>query len=821
MSDRVEKLLRELRLEEKVSLLAGCDLWHVPGVARLGIPPLKLSDGPNGARGADTSGAVTSACFPVGTALAATWSPELVEEVGRALGEEARSKGAQVLLAPTLNLHRTPLAGRNFECFSEDPCLAARMAVAFVRGVQSRGVACTVKHFVCNDSEFERHTISSEVPERALRELYLPPFEAAVREAGAWGVMAAYNRLGGTYCSEHPELLTRILREEWGFDGFVVSDWFGTHSGAASLAAGLDLEMPGPPRHRGAALAAAVAEGSLPEAAIDTAVRRILGLLERTGRFEAPGDAAERADDRPEHRRLARRAAAESIVLLKNEEGLLPLDPARLSRLAVIGPNAGVARIHGGGSSRVAAHYAVTPLAGIAARCGGAVELLFEPGCANHRGLPPLDAALLDDAGAGGGFELEFFAGHDGKGEPVLRRRARQLELTWLGRFSDAVDPRAFSVRCHGRLRVRQSGVHTFALTCAGRARLLLDGELLLECSGRDARGESFYGAGSREKSAQVPLEAGRELRLEVEYANEGSPVLAGLRAACLVPLPEDALERAARAAARADAAVVVVGLHADWETEGRDRESLALPGAQAELVRRVAAANPRTVVVLNCGAPVEADWIDAVPAALVLFYPGQECGNALADVLFGDVNPSGRLPQTWPRRLADTAAHAHYPGAEGRVVYGEGLFVGYRYYDAKRVEPLFPFGHGLSYTRFTYTDLRLARSRVAPGERVEVELDVTNTGDRAGQEVVQLYVHDVASRLARPEQELRAFAKLALEPGETKTVDFALEPRALSYWDPSRGGFVAEPGEFELRAGASSRDVRARVRFTLEAGSP
>jgi beta-glucosidase len=811
----VEELLLQLTLEEKASLLAGRDLWRTPPIPRLSIPSLKMTDGPNGARGADLGGSVSSACVPVGTALAATWNVELVREVGALLGQEARSKRAHVLLAPMLNLHRSPLAGRNFECFSEDPHLAARMAVAFVEGVQGEGVGCSVKHFVCNDSEFERQSISSEVDERTLRELYLAPFEAVVREARPWSVMAAYNRLNGTYCSEHADLLTSWLRHEWGFDGFVVSDWFGTRSTAAALHAGLDLEMPGPPSWRGERLLEALGEGEVAEVEVHAAARRILRAVRAGADAGIDPELPEQALDLPAHRRVARRAAAESIVLLKNQAATLPLDVQGLTRLAVIGPNAGVARIHGGGSSRVAPHYEVTPLEGIRARCGDAVRVLYEPGCANHRRIPALDARHVQCDGEPG-LRLEFFAGPDFEGEPVVTRRARRLDFTWLGRFSEQIDPHAFSLRCTGTFRAERAGLHEFGLVSAGLSRLWLGGKLLLDNWTVQQRGDSFYGVGSTEVVERRMLAAGDEVELRVEFAVRGGLPLAGLRAGIAPPMGDEALEAALVAARNADAAVVVVGLDADWETEGRDREDMELPGRQAELVERVAAVNPRSMVVLNCGSPVSTEWLERVPAALCLWYPGQECGNALADVLFGETSPSGRLPQTWPARLEQNPAHPFYPGRDGVVRYGEGVFMGYRYYEAAEARPRFAFGHGLSYTSFAWGDLRTSGRSLARGAELEVEVDVTNTGERAGQEVVQLYVRDVEASVVRPEKELRGFAKLSLEPGETGTARFLLRERDFAFWDAEDHAWLAEPGEFDLLAGPSSREILAQAPLTL-----
>jgi len=812
MTDRIDELLGRMSLEEKVSMLAGSDIWHGTGVPRLGIPPIKMTDGPCGARGGRSDSGTTAACFPCGTALAATWNPELVERVGVALAEEARTKGAQVLLAPTVNIHRSPLAGRNFECYSEDPHLTARIAVAYIRGVQSRNVGACIKHFVCNDSEFERNTISSQVGERALREIYLAPFEVAVKEAKPWSVMAAYNRVNGTYASENLRLLEDILRREWGFEGLVVSDWYGTRSTAAAAEAGLDLEMPGPPRHRGEKLLDAVKAGAVSESSLDAAVRRLLDLTLRSGLLDRPEEPAEESIDRPEHRRLAREAAAEAIVLLKNESELLPLDRRKLRTLAVIGPSADAAHVQGGGSAGVPPHYSVTPLEGIRAGCGDQVAVRYERGCTNHKVLPVVDARLVPS-----GFEVEYFDNPDLSGDPALTQHSRRIDLIWEGRIEPKLDPEIHSVRFTGTFTPIENGAYTLSLTSAGRSRLFIDGIELIDNWTQQTRGDSYFGAGTVEVKAQLEMREGEEREIRIEYCRS-NPFIAGIRVGALLPVPDDLIDRAAAAAAEADAAVVVVGLDDQWEGEGGDRLDMELPGRQAELVERVAAANPDTVVVVNAGSPVAMDWLDRVPSVLEVWYPGQELGNALAEVLFGEVNPSGKLPTTFPKRLEDNPAYLNYPGENGEVLYGEGIFVGYRYYDRKRIEPRFAFGHGLSYTRFHYGELVLDRDKMEMDGELEVSVDVTNSGERAGSEVVQLYLSDLECSLARPDQELEAFEKVALEPGETQTVRFTLARTALSFYDPAREGWVAEPGQFEVRVGSSSRDIRARARFALEA---
>ena len=774
---------------------------------RAGIPALTVTDGPNGARGVRG----TSACFPSSTALAATWDTALVERVGAALAEEALAKGARVLLAPTVNIHRHPLAGRSFECFSEDPHLSARMAAAYVRGVQGGGVGATVKHFVCNDSEFERRTISSEVAERALREIYLPPFEAAVREAGAWAVMTAYNRLNGTHCAQHPTVRS-LLKEEWGFDGLVMSDWYGTHAGAASVAAGLDLEMPGPPAWMGPHLLEEVRGGRLPEAALDDQVRRLLRLLDRCRLLGGPvPDPPVRSPDRPEHRELARRAAAQAIVLLRNAGELLPLREAGLRTVAVIGPNAEMAAIQGGGSANVNPHRAVGPLGALREALGPDVRVEHEPGCPPAAGRPPLDDRLLD----GKGLALAYHAGLELAGPPVLTEVVHRGRVVWMGAPAPGLPAGEFSVRGTGRRAPRHAGRHVLGLASAGRSRLRLDGRVVIDNWDGWTPGATFYGVGSDEVTAEVELEVGRRYELSVELAATSGPI-AGLALRCTEPRPGDLLERAVALAAEADAAVVVVCTDDEWEREGADRASFALPPGQDELIERVAAANPRTVVVVNTGAPVRMDWADRVPAVLQAWFGGEEAGHALADVLLGRANPSGRLPTTIPRRLEDTPAFLDYPGENGRVRYGEGIFVGYRWYDRRRIEPRFCFGHGLSYTTFAYGPLELDRAELRPGETLVASVEITNTGAPAGAEVVQLYVADPESRLARPERELRGFRRTWLEPGQTCRLRFELDVRDLACWDPGSGGWVAEAGEFEITVGASSRDLRARARFAL-----
>ena len=801
MEEKIEALIQQLTLDEKVALLAGADMWHTVPIERLGIPAMKVSDGPNGVRGADDNTGPTSACFPVGVALGATWNPALVEQVGQALAEEVKAKGAHVLLAPTVNIHRSPIAGRNFECYAEDPYLSGTLASAYINGLQSRGVGACIKHYVCNDSEYERHSMSSEVAERPLREIYLEPFRIALENAQPWTLMSSYNRINGVWASENSHLLRDILKDEWGFDGLVISDWYGSYTEKVA-AGGLDLEMPGPARWHDDRVRQAVLNGELDEALVDDKVRRLLRTLFRVGAFAEPELRPEQSIDKPEHRQLARTAAAEAIVLLKNENNVLPLDPQKPQRIAVIGENAQLAQIMGGGSSGVNPHYAISPLAGIRRQAGAPIQVDYALGCAIHRQPPQLPTAWLRTGENGRpGLQLTYYGNPDLAGEPIYTAVITKTDLHWFGESNPYVDPSHFSLRLQGQVVVPVSGAYTFYLDSAGHSRVTIDEAPVLD---------RWTAAAPTAATVTLELTAGQPYELVLEYSAPAEGRGRAVRLGCEPPQDDDPVQTAVDLAAVSDVAIVVAGLTNQWESEGFDRPDMALVGAQNELIARVAAANPNTIVVLNVGSPVTMPWLADVPAVVQLWYPGQEGGNALADVLFGAVNPSGRLPTTFPRRLADNPAYLNYPGENGQVLYGEGLFVGYRYYDKKEIDPLFPFGHGLAYTTFAYDNLRLA----VDGQAVTVQLDVRNSGGRAGQEVVQVYVQDDAARLVRPLKELKAFAKVHLEPGETQTLRLTLPRQALAFYDPALGDWVTEAGTFTVLVGHSSADIRLSGQF-------
>jgi beta-glucosidase len=806
----IEALLDQMTLEEQVSLLSGADFWATVPIPRLNVPAVKVSDGPNGARGGIFKDGPSTACFPAGIALASTWSPELLQETGAALGAEARIKGARVLLAPTVNLHRTVLNGRNFECHSEDPLLSSEMAVAYVRGVQSTGVAATIKHFVGNESEFQRMTMSSDIPERALRELYLLPFERAVKEAGVWAVMTSYNRLDATFASDHRRLVTEVLRNEWGFDGLVMTDWFAGHDTVDSVLAGTDLEMPGPTRERGEKLVQAVNEGRLPAQAVHDCAARVLRLMERVGSFADPVIPPERADDVLAHRALIRRLGAEGAVLLKNDNSTLPLAPVPGQKVAVIGYAATVPQIMGGGSATVNAHYRVAPMDALRAQWPGAT-FSHHLGADIHRWVPVVQGPV----------HFDFFDSTDLSGPIVSSQQLPNTEQMWIGQLPEGVAGMHFSVRATLRYVAEKAGVHQFSLISAGLSRAFINGEPVVDAWSHWSRGETYFTFGCEEVLHERILGAGEVCQIVVEYstaAPEEIPFRA-LRFGAHRKLAESDIAEAVLAAREADVAIVFAGLNAEWDNEGLDRHSLELPHAQNALIAQVAAANPRTVVVLQTGSPVVLPWLNQVPAVLQAWYPGQECGNAIADVLLGAAEPGGRLPQTWPLRLADMVGHGSetlYPGLHGHVRYAEGVFIGYRHYQRAGLAVQFPFGYGLSYGQFTYSPLRGVPGSLQSGDSFTVEVNVHNTGTRAASTVLQLYVSDAVAAVERPPLELKAFAKLHLEAGANGTARMTLNMRAFAFYDETNKGWKAEAGVFTLHLGTSVGQILHSAPLTL-----
>jgi len=661
---KITDLIKKMSLEEKAALCTGAGPWTTTPVEHLDIPEMTVTDGPHGVRRVQDvhhtfiSASVPATCFPTAACMASTWDVDLIHKLGEALAWECIALKVDVLLGPGANMKRTPLCGRNFEYYSEDPYLAGEMAASFIKGVQSKGVGTSLKHFAANNQEYQRSTISSEVDERTFREIYLPAFEAAVNKAKPWTVMCSYNKINGTYAAENHQLLTEILKEEWGFEGLVVSDWGAVHDRVEALKAGLDLEMPGPRDLRVKAVIEAVRSGELRESVLDESVRRILEIVFKAAETKKGG-----AFDVLRHHALARRVAGEGMVLLKNN-GILPLKEQK--HIAVIGRAAQEAYFQGGGSSHINPTQVDNPCAELQ-KLAGDTRLSYSEGYLNDEDF---DQSLIDEA----------------------VKNARSAEV-----------------------------------------------------------------------------------------------------------------------------ALLYICLPSTKESEGYDRLDLDLTSHQVGLINAVTAAQPNTVVILNNGAPVVmSEWINGTAAVLEAWMMGQAGGGAIADVLYGKVNPSGKLAETFPLKLVDTPAYINYPGENGAVHYGEGIFMGYRYYDAKEVPTLFPFGYGMSYTTFDYQNPKVSSQTFRDVDGLTVSVDVTNTGKVTGKEVIQVYVHDHESRLVRPPKELKGFAKVELQPGETKTVTVPLDFRAFAYYHPAYKQWITEDGEFDILIGASSADIRCTQTVTL-----
>ncbi len=812
----IEALLHKMTLREKVSLLSGKDSWNTMAIDRLGIPSLTMTDGPHGVRATQPEagrmyGPATS--FPTGVSMASSWDLDLVNAVGVALGEETRALGCDILLGPCVNIVRHPLGGRNFESYSEDPFLAGKIGTAYVKGVQSTGVGTSLKHFACNNQEFERNRGSSEIDERTLREIYLPAFEEIVKQAKPWTVMCSYNRINGVYASQNNHLLKEILKDEWGFDGAVVSDWAANHTVTESVRAGLDLEMPGPAKYYGNLLVEAILTWQISEQTLDEAMRRLLRMVFKSGKMDKKRSHSPGVLNTKEHQDLACKLAEESIVLLKNEGGLLPLDPKATHTIAVLGPNAADARIGGGGSSFLESPYRISPLEAVRSRWSDQVEICYEKGCDNFVDLPVMKSGqLAGKEGKQPGFWGKYYASTDFSGTPELERSDQKLDFWWFAQGPAGGLFEKFSVQWLAYFQVPEEETYSFGISNSGMARVFLDGKLIID----SFMDHSASPMGVSAVNAVIKLESNRLYEIRVDFVKQSFEPFAHLRLKFApTPRQEDdpRFDRAVALASQADLVLFFAGMPEGFESEGADRPHMDLPGRQNELIQAVVNANPKTIVVLNTGAPVTIPWLDQVPAVLQAYYPGLEGGRAVTRILCGEVNPSGKLTVTYPKRLEDTPAFLYFPG-DRKVQYGEGVFVGYRYYDQRQIEPLFPFGFGLSYTQFEYSDFSLP-ARVQPGEVITGSFTIRNSGLREGKEIAQIYVADLKASLPRPPKELKGFGKVRLQPGESQKVPFTLDQRAFSFYDVENGRWLVEPGLFEVLIGSSSQDIR--LRSTLE----
>ncbi|MEW2399479.1 glycoside hydrolase family 3 C-terminal domain-containing protein [Streptomyces sp. NPDC046862] len=800
--DTAAKLVASLSLERKVRLLTGGTFWRTHAEPAVGLEPMLLSDGPSGVRGEHWDERAPSLSLPSATCLAAAWDTELARQYGEVLAGEARAKGVHAVLGPTINLHRSPLGGRHFECFSEDPFLSGALAAGFVRGLQEHGVAAVPKHYVANDSETDRLTVDVRADERTLREVYLAPFETAVTEGGAWAVMSAYNAVNGVTMSEN-DLLRHPLCTEWGFDGVVVSDWTAVRSTEASAAARQDLAMPGPKSPWGDLLVAAVREGRVPEAAVDEKVLRLLRLAARVGALDGHA-LPDRAPRIPAD--FARRAAAAGMVLVRNAPGGLPWSSGDLRSVAVSGQVARTPRVQGGGSASVVPTGTTSPLDALRAALPGAA-VSYDIGTVVSDAPVPLPPHTLTNPVTGGtGLRARFL---DEDGGEVFGENRFATDLVWFG----TTPPGSRTLELITRFRPGEEGPAELAVASAGHTVLYVDGEPVLEADFRADSTKVLVAELFVPPTASTPvqLEAGREIELRVVHdltSRDGASLTGSVVLAFgLLPVvsdPEAEIARAAERARDAEVAVVVVGTTSRAESEGRDRATLALPGRQDDLVRAVAAANPRTVVVVNAGSPVLMPWRDEVAAVLLTWFPGQDFGPALADVLLGVREPGGRLPTTWPAAEEDVPVLSTSP-VDGRLDYSEGLHIGYRAWLRAGRAPAYAFGHGLGYTTWRLDSLALP-SRIRPGDAPMVTVRVANTGSRPGRQVVQVYLSRPDSALDRPVRWLAGFAPVHLAPGESAEVAVDLPARAFAHWDG--GAWRHEAGVFLVHAGTAADDT-------------
>ncbi|KAH8900771.1 hypothetical protein GQ53DRAFT_675543 [Thozetella sp. PMI_491] len=821
-----------MTLDEKISLLSGKNLWETVEIERLGIPSLKVTDGPNGARGADFLDGTTAACFPACVSLASTFDLDLARRVGKALGEETQTKGSYVLLGPTVCGHRSPVGGRNFEAFSEDPLLTGLMASEYTKGLQSERVAATVKHFLANEQETRRFTVDQVISERALREIYLKSFEIVVKEADPWCIMTCYPKVNGLHIDQTPKFMTDILRTQWGYKGMTMTDW-GAASTVESVRNGLDLEMPGPPRQRTKeAVQQALKDGLVSEADIDARVLNSLELLQKVGKFtDRKSTPAEQAVDKPEHRALIREAGAAGLVLLKNRDRVLPVDTTVVKKIALLGPLAKHASAHGGGSASLNCHYKISPFDALSERLGDTVDLTYSKGTHIFRAYPDLVDGVRNRNG-NPGYLVEYMENLEATGEPFKMDEVTRSYFTTHDQFD--IKEQAKSARLTTTFHPKTSGTHYLSLSSAGHSKLYINDELIAEQAYNIPDAMAFIPGVQDEVQFRHTFDASRayEIRIDTFMPTESVAdiyildwqLCAHLGFVSQAEMEVDLIGESQALARDADLAIVFTGNTQQWESEGHDLHAMVLPPyetrPQDALVRAVAAANPKTVVVNCTGTPVELPWLNEVAGFVQAWYAGQEAGNAIADVLLGDVNPSGKLPSSWPRLYEHTACYGNFglDSHESRKVeYVEGVFVGYRHFDRKwdsEKEVLFPFGFGLSYTEFAISGASISGS-LGPDDKVEINVHVENTGSRRGAETVQVYLAPPQDAvLQRPIKGLVGFAKLELSPGEKKIASVQFRRDAAAFWEEGLNKWKVSAGQYEVLVAASSnpRDVRARL---------
>ena len=804
----IKQLIEDLTLEEKVELLSGFDAWQTNKIDRLGIPSIKMSDGPNGVRGDGNSGK-SSACFPCAISIGSSWNLNLINTLGEELASEAKLKDVDVLLGPTINIHRHPLGGRHFECFSEDPFLTGKIAIEYVKGVQSKNIAACLKHFVGNDTEFERYIVSSNIDARTLREIYLLPFEMAIKEANAKVVMSAYNKLNNIYCSSHKNLLIDILKDEWGFDGYVVSDWGAARDTVENAIGGLDLEMPGPARSWGKNLITAINDKAVPEDLINDKVKRILNVASFCKRFENPIRKPEMDNDSKLKRKLLKDAAQEGMVLLKNE-GILPLKKD-IKSIGIIGPNAEKAQIIGGGSATLVPYHESHPVSSFQNNFSEKTIVKSAKGCHTYRYLPEINKSLTKE----NGFLVEYFNVTDNKNDFISSKVLRGSKF-WIfeGFAKDIIgteDRPDIFVKFSCTYVPDISGEHAFEIFAIGKSKLIINNEEIIDNWTDPLPGDAFFAHGSSSKRGASHLEKDKSYQIEIQYKFEGN--FPAIYIGCQPPDKIDLLDEAVNVAKEVDEVILLVGTNSDWETEGNDRVDFNLPGEQNTLIEKVLEINPNAIIVLNTGSPVDMPWVNKAKSILQSWYAGQEYGDALFEILTGLVNPSGKLPTTFPKRIKDTPAYSCYPGENLQMSYDEKLLIGYKWYDRKKIEPLFHFGHGLSYTNFEYSNLRISNS---DKNNFTCSFNIENVGDISGFEISQCYISFMNCDEDEPIKKLQGFDKTYINSGEIKKIEICLDSKSFSTWDIKNHQWEIKKGVFNILIGSSSNDIKLKDSINL-----
>ena len=801
VEDRVEDLLNRMTLEEKIEMLGGTG-FETKAIERLGIPPLNMSDGPLGVRW----GSATA--LPSGILLGATWNPELINKLGTVLATETKAKGRHVILAPCVNIARIPMGGRNFESYGEDPYLTSRIAVDYIKGVQKENVSATIKHFAANNQEYQRDFVNTIVDERTLNEIYFPAFKAAVEEANVLAVMSAYNKLNGAYCSENDYLLIEMLKNKWGFKGLVMSDWGAVHSTIPTFNGGLDLEMPTGKFLNNKTLFDKIKNGELSELNLDEKVRRILRVMFTIGLFDDYQYDKSKLNTE-EHKKVALDVAKDGIVLLKNENSILPLDLNKITSIAVIGPNSNAAVTGGGGSSMVVPFQSVSPLEALQNKIGNKVKINFAQGCILDGDSDPIDSKYLftENDGNENGLKAEYYSNKNLEGNPTKTIVDKQINFLWdwAGPFADFPQDN-FSVRWSGYIKVDEPGRYSLDVSSDDGCRLYFDDELVINDWNDHALMTNSY---------TVTLESNKFYKIRLEYYENGGGAI--VKFGWRKPNDELIID-AIDATKNSDVAIVFAGTNFTYESEGFDRKNLILPNEQDNLIKKIADANKNTIVVLTTGSPVLMnEWINNVNGLIEAWFAGEQAGNAIAEILLGETNPSGKLPITFPKRWEDCSAYNTYMKEDGTTKYEDGIYVGYRHFEKYNIKPLFPFGFGLSYTTFSYNDLKLSSKEINKNGKLVASLKLKNTGKIKGSEIVQLYLTDLKSSIDRPVKELKRFKKVSLNPGEEKTIEFEIDEKALSFFDPVKKNWIAENGEFEVLIGSSSENILLKDKFILK----